>query len=93
MCSSSRSRVWLTYRTFALKRPLRLTWPLLYRQFGVDPARANDKATLSNFRADCLRELQKIKTAWPGLQYRTAQGVLVVSPSLPCISPRHQLTD
>ena len=31
--------LWLTYRTFGLKRPLRLTWPLLYRQFGVDPAR------------------------------------------------------
>ena len=54
--------LWLTYRTFALKRPLRLTWRQLYRQFGVDPARANDKATLSNFRADCLRELKKIKT-------------------------------
>ena len=34
--------LWLTYRTFALKRPLRLTWPLLYRQFGVDPAKAGD---------------------------------------------------
>ena len=25
--------LWLTYRTFALKRPLRLTWRQLYRQF------------------------------------------------------------
>ena len=32
--------LWLTYRTFGLKRPLRLTWPLLYRQFGIDPSRA-----------------------------------------------------
>ena len=32
--------MWLTYRTFALKRPLRLTWPLLYRQFGVEVARS-----------------------------------------------------
>ena len=31
--------LWLTYRTFNLKRPLRLTWPQLYRQFGADPAR------------------------------------------------------
>ena len=38
--------LWLTYRTFGLKRPLRLTWPLLYRQFGVDPARSNDKFTI-----------------------------------------------
>ena len=29
--------LWLTYRTFALKRPLRLSWASLYRQFGVEP--------------------------------------------------------
>ena len=79
--------LWLTYRTFGLKRPLRLTWPLLYRQFGVDPARANDKATLSNFRADCLRELKKIKDAWPDLHYRTVTGALLLSPSPPRIAP------
>ena len=32
--------VWLAYRTFSLQRPLRLTWRQLYRQFGVDPAKA-----------------------------------------------------
>ena len=85
--------LWLTYRTFTLKAPLRLSWPMLYRQFGKDPAKADDRVTVDNFRRDCLRELGKIKTAWPGLQYRTNQGVLVISPSLPCIPPRHQLTD
>ena len=35
--------LWLTYRTFSLKRPLRLSWPRLYRQFGVDPAMAEEK--------------------------------------------------
>ena len=30
--------LWLVYRTFALRAPLRLSWPtLLYRQFGVHP--------------------------------------------------------
>ena len=29
--------LWLTYRTFGLTRPLRLTWTQLYRQFGVAP--------------------------------------------------------
>ena len=53
--------LWLTYRTFSLKRPLRLTWPPIYRQFGVDPAKANDKFTVRDFRTDCLRELKKIK--------------------------------
>ena len=53
----------LTYRTFALKKPLRLSWPMLYRQFGADPAKAGDNRTVQVFRTDCLRELTKIKTA------------------------------
>ena len=52
--------LWLTYRTFALTRPLRLTWPQLYRQFGTNQAKANDKFTVRNFHTDCLRELKKI---------------------------------
>ena len=35
--------LWTAYRTFALTRPLRLTWRHLYRQFGVEPDRASDK--------------------------------------------------
>ena len=84
--------LWLTYRTFALKAPMRLSWKALYRQFGANPAKASDPRTVDYFRSDCLRELVKIKTAWPGLLYRIDQGVLVVGPSLPCIPPRHQLT-
>ena len=36
--------------------------------------------TVNNFRKDCLRELKKIKIAWPDLHYKTAKGVLIVSP-------------
>ena len=79
--------LWLTYRTFALKRPLQLSWRQLYRQFGADLPKASDKATLSNFRAKCLRELKKIKMAWPDLHYSTPKGVLLLSPSPPLISP------
>ena len=79
--------LWLTYRMFNLKRPFRLTWPLLYRQFGVDPARASDQGTVDNFRRDCLRELTKLKTAWPDLHYRTVKGALLLSPSPPAIAP------
>ena len=79
--------LWLTYRTFGLKRPLRLTWPLLYRQFDVDPSRSNDKFTVRDFRSDCLRELKKIKKAWPDLHYSTAKGALILSPSPPRIAP------
>ena len=87
--------LWLTYRTFALKRPLRLSWPRLYRQFGSDPAKVNDtRRAVDNFRTDCLRELKKIKTAWPDLHYRVERGRrgektgrLILQPSPPRIQP------
>ena len=79
--------MWAVYRTFSLDRPLRLSWTRLYRQFGVDPSRASDNRTGQDFRKDCLRELKKIKLAWPGLNYATAKGVLILSPSKPAIAP------
>ena len=81
--------LWLTYRTFTLQRPLRLTWTSLYRQFGADPSTAANKFTVRNFRKDCLRELNKIKQAWPELNYTTGRGVLVLSPSKPSIPRLH----
>ena len=68
--------LWLTYRSFTLKRPLRLSWVRLYRQFGVSAAQAGDKRTVDDFRKDCLRELTKIKMAWPDLNYAAASGSL-----------------
>ena len=82
--------LWLTYRVFALQRPLRLSWKHLYRQFGADPAKASDKFIVRNFRTDCLRELKKIKLAWPELNYTTAPGVLILHPSIPTIAPLNQ---
>ena len=81
--------LWLTCRTFSLRRPLRLSWPRLYRQFGVDPAMAGDKRTVDAFRTDCLRELTKIRVAWPDLNYSTGKGVLVLWPSKPAVPPVH----
>ena len=82
--------LWLVYRTFPLRTPLRLTWRQLYQQFGSDPDRARDKRTVLNFRMDCLRELKKIKLAWPELNYSTAPGVLILYPSTPTIAPLNQ---
>ena len=79
--------LWLTYRTFTLHDPLRLTWRLLYSQFGTDPAKASDKFTVRSFREKVLREFKKIKLAWPELNYATAKGVLILLPSVPHISP------
>ena len=72
--------LWLVYRTFTLRAPKPLTWRLLYSQFGAHPAKASDKHTVDNFRTKCLRELKKIKLAWPELNYTTAKGVLILQP-------------
>ena len=80
--------LWLSYRTFSLDKPLRLTWKRIYRQFGPDPAREDDKRTVDAFRTDCLRELKKISLAWPGLEWSTAKGVLIVKPSRPLIAAK-----
>ena len=77
--------LWLTYRTFSLRAPQQLTWRQLYRQFGADPTKSSDKETIKFFRRQALRELKKIKLAWPGLNYTTAPGVLILHPSTPII--------
>ena len=82
--------LWLVYRTFPLRAPQRLSWRSLYRQFGVDPARASDRVTVRNFQRKVLRELKKIKLAWPGLNYATAPGLLILHPSTPTIAPLNQ---
>ena len=42
--------LWLVYRTFLLRAPLRLSWKQLYRQFGADPDKASDKNTVNRLR-------------------------------------------
>ena len=82
--------LWLVYRTFPLRAPLRLTWKQVYQQFGAHPDKASDKRTVLNFRYKVLRELKKIKLAWPELTYTTAPGVLILHPSIPAIAPLNQ---
>ena len=78
--------LWLTYRLFTLDRPLQLTWKQLYRQFGANPAKT-DKVTVLAFRRKMLRELRKLKTAWPDLDYRVPRGRLELRPTPPRIAP------
>ena len=82
--------LWLVYRTFPLRAPLRLTWKQVYRQFGAHPDKASDHRTVQDFRRKVLRELKKIKIAWPGLNYATVRGSLVLYPSTPVIAPADQ---
>ena len=79
--------LWLVYRTFPLRAPQQITRKQVYRQFGSDPAKASDKETIKFFRRQALRELKKIKLAWPELNYTTAPGVLILHPSTPIIPP------
>ena len=79
--------LWLVYRTFPLRASQRLTWKQLYRQFGLHPAKASDKVTVQNFRRKVIRELKKIKIAWPELNYSLGKGVLILHPSTPTIAP------
>ena len=79
--------LWLTYRIFALTTPQQLTWKQVYCQFGAHPAKASDKFTVHAFRYKVLRELKKIKLAWPDLSYSAPPGVLILYPSVPNISP------
>ena len=58
------------------------------------PVRTRNGATTGapslNFRRKVLRELKKIKIAWPDLNYATAPGVLILLPSTPPIAPSDQ---
>ena len=82
--------LWLTYRTFLLRAPMRLSWRQIYRQFGPNPNNEATHDAVQNFRRRILRELKKIKLAWPDLSYSTAPGRLILHPSTPTIAPSDQ---
>ena len=77
--------LWVTYRTFTLDTPLRLTWRQIYRQFGSTAK--TDEMTITNFRMDVLRELRKLRISWPELNYLTPTGCLELRPTPPRILP------
>ena len=75
--------MWTTYRNHTRRlyaRPLKLTWYQLYQQFGGRPEKASPKA-VGKFREKCIRELKKIRIAWPGLKYETPFKHFVLYPS------------
>ena len=82
--------LWLVYRTFPLRAPQRITWRQMYSQFGAHPDKASNNNTVQAFRYKVIRELKKIKLAWPELNYSIAPGVLILHPSTPAIPPLNQ---
>ena len=78
---------WVNYRTFRLDRPIRISWRQLYRQFGWGAQ--GGEAAIQNFRKYAIRELKKIKIAWPGFDYATPRGGLELLPTTtPSVPPR-----
>ena len=79
--------MWLNYRLFGMKNPVKLTWRDLYRQFGAHPSKAANKRTVDDFRKKCLRELKKIKLTWKGFDYELVRGALLLFPTPPSVQP------
>ena len=79
--------MWLNYRLFGLKNPMRLRWRDLYRQFGAHSSKATDNHAVQAFRKKCIRELKKIKEAWEGFDYGIIRGALVLFPTPPSVPP------
>ena len=72
---------WLNYRTFALDRPLRVSWTQIYRQFAQDPSRAHSKHHVAEFRRDVLRGATKDQdsVAGPGLCHASGNPGIVTN--------------
>ena len=67
--------LWLTYRTFAIRAPQRITWKQVYRQFGSAPDRASDNVTVQNFRREVLREFEEDQVSLEGLELHDGFGL------------------
>lgn len=67
----------LTYRVYYMKKPTVLSWRQLHEQFGAD---YKGKYAIKDFRLAAIRELEKIKAAWPELNYETPRGRLKIHP-------------
>ena len=55
--------LWLTYRTFTLRAPQRLSWKQVYRQFGPNPNNAATNNAIQNFRRRILGDLFTVVVA------------------------------
>jgi hypothetical protein len=71
--------MWLTYRVSYLVEPVGISWSQLHSQLGAE------YADPKNFARKVRGELKRIRTLWPGLNYATPRGRLVLHPSEPSV--------
>lgn len=73
---------WLSYRLFALRKPVLVGWEQLYRQFGTQTRRRRD------FRRALLRVLPDVLAVYPTARVRRAEKGLLLLPSPPSVPTR-----
>ena len=66
--------LWLTYRTFALRAPLRLTWQHLYHQFDADPSKAGIPRHRSILPPQGSARVKENQACLAGLELRHGSG-------------------
>ena len=71
--------LWLTYRVSYLSEPVGIGWDQLAGQLGAEYADPYE------FAREVRKQLRRIAALWPGLNYATPRGRLVLHPSEPSI--------
>ena len=66
--------LWLTYRAFSLTAPPALTRAHVYTSMAPSLKRPAITSPCGTIAKKCLRELKKIKLAWPVLNYSTERA-------------------
>lgn len=67
---------WLTYRVFALKKPVAISWVALGNQLGAE------YSDPKNFARACRQHLRTIRTVYPEFRVAEERGRLIVKPSM-----------
>ena len=66
--------LWLVYRTFPLRAPLRLSWRQVYRQFGAHPDNASDKRYRSKLPHKGAPRVEEDQAGLAGVELRDRSG-------------------
>jgi len=78
--------MFLTYKTFRLKKTLKLNWKVLHNQFG------GEYKEIKNFSRECRKHIKVISELYKDLKYSHDKGHLILYPtSLPSVLPKKYL--
>ena len=66
--------LWLTYRIFTLKRPMRLSWACLYRQFGINPGPGGRPANRGLLPHGLFARVEEDQARLAGVELRGGSG-------------------